>query len=132
MTMQHNIDIVGRNFGRNMDQPKLQPLAPKIDLQRPVLIPIAIPAHHCERRTDRFQIERDRRLANIAQMPDLIRLARKIDNLLRQFVMRVGQNKNLHSANSRTTNTTGPKVATFIFVVTLVAFVRALTPNNVI
>ena len=91
--MQNNIDIVRRNVGRNMLQPKFQTFAGKIDNQRPIRIPIAIPAHDSERRPDCFQIIRDRRLANIAQMPDLVRVTRKIDNLLRQFVMRVRQNK---------------------------------------
>jgi hypothetical protein len=59
-------------------------------------------------------------------MPDLVRVARKIDNLLRHFVVRVRQNENLHSKNSHTTNTTGTKLATSIFVVTFVAFVRGL------
>lgn len=94
MTMQNNIDIVRRNFRWNVDETKLQTFALKVDNQRPVLVPVAIAAHNSQRRTDRFEIERDRRFTNIAQMPNLIRLARKIDNLLRQFVMRVRQNEN--------------------------------------
>ena len=96
MTMQNNIDIVRHHIGRNVDQPKLQPFADKIENQRPIFVPIAIPAHNRERRTDCFEIERDCRFANVAQMPDLVRIARKIDNLLRQFVMRVRQNKDRH------------------------------------
>jgi len=96
MTMQHNIDIVRGNFGRNVDEPKLQAVALEIDNQRPVFVPIAIAAHNGQRRTDCFQIERDRRLANIAQMPNLVRFARKIDNLLRQLVMSVGDNEHAH------------------------------------
>jgi len=106
MTMQDNVDITRGNFRRNVHQPKLQTLARKIDNQRPVVIPIAIPAHNRERRTDRLEIERDRRLANIAEVPDLVRIARKIENLLRQLVMGVSQNENLHSTNLRTANTT--------------------------
>jgi len=126
MTMQNNIDIVRRNVGRNMHEAKSQTAALNIDNQRPVFVPIAVPANNSQRRTDCFQIERDRRFANITQMPDLVRVARKIDNLLRQFVVSIGQDENLHSTNSRTTNTTGTKVATSIFVVTFVAFVRGL------
>ena len=90
MTMQNNINIMGRNIRRNMFQPKSQSLTGKIDNQRPLGVPIAIAANHGQRRTDRAQIIRNRRLADIAQMPDFVRLARKIDNLLRQFVMSVG------------------------------------------
>ena len=90
MTMQNNIDIVRRDIGRNMLQAKFQPLADRIDNQRPVRVPIAIPAHHRQLRTGRGQIVCDRRLAHITQMPDLVRLARKIDNFLRQLIMRIG------------------------------------------
>ena len=127
MTMQNNIDVVRRNFRRNMLQPKFQTFAPEVDNQRPVLVPIAISPHDRQRPADCFEIEGDRGFANIAQVPDLVRLARKIDHLLRQLVMSVRQDENLHSTNSRTTNTTGTKVATSIFAVTFVAFVRGLT-----
>ena len=89
MTMQDNIDIIRGNLRRNVHEPKLQTLARKIGNQRPVLVPIAISADNRESRTDRFEIKRDRRLANVTQMPDLVRVARKIDNLWRQLVMRV-------------------------------------------
>ena len=96
MTMQNNIDIIRRIFRRNMNEPELQTFAGKIDNQGPVDVPIAIAAHHDQRRTDRFQVQRDRRFANITQMPNLIRIPRKIDNLLRQLVMSVGNNQHAH------------------------------------
>lgn len=102
MTMQHKIDIVRRNFRRNMHEPELQSLALKIDNERPIFVPIAIAANNRQRRTDRFQVERDCRFAHIAKMPDLIRLARKIDNLRRQLVMRVRDNQNAQSIHVRT------------------------------
>jgi hypothetical protein len=111
MTMQHNIDIVRRSFRWNVHEPKLPTFTHKIDNQRPILVPIAIAPHNRQRRTDRFQVQRDRRLANITQMPNLIGLARKIDNLLRQFVVGVRQDEDLHSTEFRTTDTTGTKIA---------------------
>src|SRR5205823_5773171 len=123
MTMQNNIDIVRRNIGRNMHEPKLQSLSRKIDNQRPIRVPVAIATDHSQPPADIAQVGCDRRFTDVAQMPNLIRLARQIDNLLRQFVMSVGQDENVHSTNSRTTNTTGTKAATSIFVVT---FVRGL------
>ena len=96
MTMQHNIDIVRRIRRRNVHQPKLQTFSLKIDNQRPVFVPIAIPAHNRQRQADRLQIERDRRFANVAQVPDLIRVAREIDNLLRQFVVSICDNDYAH------------------------------------
>jgi hypothetical protein len=59
-------------------------------------------------------------------MPNLIRIARKIDNLLRQLVMRVGQHEYLHSIRISPTDTRGTKFATLNFVVTFVTFVRGL------
>jgi|ERR1700730_2543469 len=89
MTMQDNIDIIRRNFGRDGHEPKLQTFASKIDNQRPIRVPIAISAHNAERRTDRFEVERNRRFANVAEMPDLVRLSRKIEDLWRQLVVRI-------------------------------------------
>ena len=132
MTMQHNIDILRRRFRRNMHEPKFQTRALKIDDDRPVGVPIAISAHNGERPTGRFEIEYDRRFANVTKMPDLIRFARKIDDLLRQLVVSVREHKYLHSTESRTTDTTGTKFATLNFVVTFVAFVRGLIPKYVI
>ena len=80
MTMQHNIDIVRRSFRRDVHEPKLQTFTRKIDNQRPILIPIAIPADNRQRRTDRSQVQRDRRLANITQMPDFIHARGQIEN----------------------------------------------------
>lgn len=85
-----------------MHQSKLQTLAGKIDNQRPVVIPIAISAHNGECRTDRPEIIGNRRLADIAQMPDLVRIARKLDNLLRQFVMSVRNDQNAQHIDVRT------------------------------
>jgi hypothetical protein len=124
--MQNNIDIIGPSIRRNVLQPKSQPLSFKIDNQRPFGIIVAVSAHNRDRRTDRAQFIQNDFRANITQMPDLVRPARKIDNFLRQLVMSVCQDENLHSTNSRTTNTTGTKVATSIFVVTFVTFVRGL------
>src|ERR1700687_2914137 len=94
MTMQNNIDTTGRNIWRIICQPKSQPLSRKIDNQRPVGITVAISAHNRDRRTDGAQFIQNDFRAIIAQMPDLVRVARKIDNLLRQLVVRVLDNEN--------------------------------------
>ena len=96
MTMQHNIDIFRRDIRRNMDEPKLQPFAFEVDNQRPVVVPITIAAHDCQRRTDRLQVKRDCRLANISQMPDLVRVAGKIDNFAWQLVMSIRDYEHAH------------------------------------
>ena len=94
MTMQNNINTIRGNFRWNMHQPEFQALALEINDQRPVFVPIAVTPNNGEWQSDRFEIERDGRLANIAQMPDLVRIAGQIDNLWRHLVVRIGQNKN--------------------------------------
>jgi hypothetical protein len=98
MTMQDNINIFRRIIRWNMDKPELQAFSPKIDNHRPVGIPIAIAPHYRQWRTDRFQIECNCRLADVAQMPDLIGACRKIENRLREFVMGISENKDFHPA----------------------------------
>jgi hypothetical protein len=48
-------------------------------------------------------------------MPDLIRAGRELEKRLRQLVMRIGQHENLHSAQSRTTDRAGTKIAILQF-----------------
>jgi hypothetical protein len=93
MTMQNDIDTFWRPLRGNMLQPKLQSVPLKIDHQRPLEVAVAISAHDRDRRTDRAQFIQNSFRAQIAQMPDLIRTSRKVDNLLRKFVVRVGKDK---------------------------------------
>ncbi len=105
MTMQNNIDFGRRRFWRNMHEPEFQAFTYEIDEQRPVLVPITISANHSQRRPNRFEIESNRRFANVAQVPDLVRLARKLQNLWRQLVMRVCENKNSNHQHLRKAGT---------------------------
>ena len=105
--MQNNIDIIGRNIRRNMLQPKFQSITLKIDNEGPFRIPIAIPAHHSDLRADCAQVIQDRWLADVAQMPDLVRIRREIENFLRQLVMRVGENKNSKNTSHLSLNKAG-------------------------
>jgi len=91
--MQNNIDIIRRPFRRNMLQSKFQSGTLEIDNQRPFKITITISPNDCDRRANCAQLVQNYFRANIPQMPNLIRFARKIDNSLRQFVMRVCENK---------------------------------------
>jgi hypothetical protein len=111
MTMQDNIDIVRGNIRRNVHQPKFQSLARKVDHQRPIRIPIAISAHDGERRPDRLQIVGDRRFANVAKVPNLIRALRQIENGLWKFVMRISENKDFHRASARKAPNTKSQLA---------------------
>ena len=105
--MQNDIDIIGRNIRRNMLQPKFQSITLKIDNEGPFRIPIAIPAHHSDSRADCAQVIQDRWLADVAQMPDLVRIRREIENFVRQLVMRVGENKNSKNTSHLSLNKAG-------------------------
>ena len=107
MTVQDNIDIIRRNIRRNMLQPKFQSITLKIDNQGPFRIPIAIPAHHSDSRADCAQVIQDRRLADVAQMPDLVRIRREIENFLWQLVMGVGENENSKNTSHLSLNKAG-------------------------
>src|SRR6516225_4175690 len=111
MTMQNNVYIRWRNVWRNMLEPKLQSFALQINNQWPVFVQIAISTDNSQWRSNRFEVQGDRRLADIPQMPDFVSIACKIGNYLRQLVMGVRQDENLHLADSRTTDTTGTKLA---------------------
>lgn len=104
MTMQNNIDIVGWNIRRNMFQSKSQSLSFEIDNQRPLGITVAVSAHNGDSRPGCTQLIQDPRLAYVAQMPDLVRPAGKIDNFLRQLVMSIRQNNDRHLYLSRCFN----------------------------
>jgi len=115
MTMQNNIDISWWNVWWNMLEPKLQSFALQINNQWPVFVPIAISTDNSQWRTDRFEVQGDGWFADIAQMPDFVSIACKIENYLRQLVMGVRQDENLHLAESRTPDTTGTKLARLNF-----------------
>jgi len=93
MTMQNNIDILGRPRRRNMLEPETFLATDKIDNQRPIEIAVAISAHDGDARRNGAQFVQDSLRANIAQMPNLVRARSKIDNSWRQFVVRIGKNE---------------------------------------
>jgi hypothetical protein len=93
VTVQNNIDIVRRALRRNVLEPKLQSAARKIDHQRPFVITIAIPPNERDGRTDRAQLIQNSFGAHIPKVPDFIGPARHQRDILRQAIVRVGQDK---------------------------------------
>jgi hypothetical protein len=96
MTMQNNIDIFRRTVWRNMLQPKSQSAPDKIDHERPIEIGVAVAAHDHDRRADRAQFIENCFRANVAKMPDFIRIRCQIDNGLGQFVVGVCKDEDFH------------------------------------
>ena len=93
MTMQNNINFLGRPLRRKVPEPETFLAADKIDNQRPIKIAVAISAHDGDARSNGTQLIQNSLRANIAQMPNLVRARSKIDNGWRQFVMRIGENE---------------------------------------
>jgi len=113
VTVQDNTDIFPRKhsgLGRNVHKSKLNASAHKIDNQRPLRTAVAISAHNRHRRTNPAKFIQDAFRANIAEMPNLIRLSRQDQDFLRQTIVCIGQNKDaerlFHSEKSRTKLTT--------------------------
>ena len=93
MTMQDNIDIIGRNIWRNMFEPKFQTFPRKIDNQRPLGIAVAISAHNLDARSNRPQLIKNRFRANVAKMPDLNSIFGYLPHVRRQTIVRVSENE---------------------------------------
>jgi hypothetical protein len=94
MSMQEHINIARRSFWRNVLQAKRDALSPQIQHQRPFIVAIAITPDQRDFGTDHSQlIENDFR-ADIAEMPDFIGLTRHLDDIPRQPIMRVREDKN--------------------------------------
>ena len=71
--VQHRLRPRRRIARRNVRQKKLHPLALQPELQRPREVLVAIAQHHVQRRTEAFELRQHRRIAHIAQVPDLVR-----------------------------------------------------------
>src|SRR5205085_1510491 len=73
----------------------------------PGRVPVAISAHHRDRRSNRAQIIGNRWLADITEMPDFIRTSGQIENLLRQFIMRICDHENPKHRRSKESKNAG-------------------------
>jgi hypothetical protein len=96
MTVQNHIDIFPRKrsgLRRNVHKAKANASAHKIDNERPARIAVAISAHHCHRQPNGAQFIQNPFRANIAEMPNFIRVSRHDQDFLGQTIVCIGQNK---------------------------------------
>jgi len=96
MTVQDNIDIFPRKrsgLWRNVHKATANASAPKIDSEWPLRIAVAISAHHCHRQPEGAQFIQNPFRANIAEMPNFIRVSRQDQDFLGQTIVCIGQNK---------------------------------------
>jgi len=77
MAVQDQINSRWRARWRDVLKPNSQPATLDIQNQRPLIVVIAVSAHDQNLRTNRAQFVEDVFRADIAEMPDFIRLARK-------------------------------------------------------
>lgn len=94
VTVQNHIDIFRRTFRWNVHEAKANASTRKIDNERPVGIAVAISAHHCHRQPNGAQFIQNPFRANIAEMPNFIRLSRQDRDFFWQTIVCIGQNKN--------------------------------------
>jgi hypothetical protein len=94
MPVQNDIDIVGQLIGRNVLKTEFQSSADKIDDQWPFKIAVAITAHNGYSRADRAKLIENAFRANISKMPDFVCAFSQFLHVLRQAIVRVGEDEN--------------------------------------
>jgi hypothetical protein len=93
VTVQENVDIIGRSIRRNVLQLEFQTASHKIADQWPFEIAVTISPDNDHPRSDRAQLVKNRFCANVAKMPDLISVLRHLPHAVRQTIVRVGENE---------------------------------------
>jgi len=91
--MQNNIDVIRYVVRRYVLQAKLQSAPRKIDNQWPVEIAVAIASHDGDSRHNRAKLVENALCANVAQMPDFVRIFGDFSHFFRQTIVRVRQNE---------------------------------------
>jgi hypothetical protein len=94
VTMQNNVDVIGRVFRRYMLQAEFETASRNIDDKWPVEIAVAVSAHKDNRRPDRLQLLKNGFRADVPEMPDLISAGRHFPQNPGQTIVRVGKNEN--------------------------------------
>ncbi len=97
MTVYKNIDVIRDMIRRYMLQTEFQTASCNIDDEWPLEIAVAISAHKDNRHPDRPQLVQNCFCADVAEMPDLVSAFCHLLHILRQAIMRVGENENAPS-----------------------------------
>lgn len=94
VAVEQNVDIVRSPIRRNMLQAKFQSASIQVDNERPVEVTITVSPDKGELRTNGAQFVHDALRANVAQMPDFIRVSSEFSYFFGQAIVRVRQNEN--------------------------------------
>ena len=93
VAVEENIDVLRRVFWRNVHEPETDAVALQVEHRWPLKIGITIAAHERDRRPDAFHPNEQTGRTNVAQMPDFIHIIRQGLEIVREMIMRVGQDE---------------------------------------
>jgi len=97
MAVQHHVDIFWNVVRRNVNEMEPDAVSFQIEPQWPLKIAVAIAAHNTDGRTERFERLQDARRANIPEVPNLVGARSQRLDFRGQFIVRVGENKDLQA-----------------------------------
>jgi hypothetical protein len=94
VSMQDNVNAVGRVVRRYMLQAKFQPASNQINNQRPFEITVAISSNNSDSWPKRAKFVEDCFGADVPQMPNFIRAFSHCTHSLRQTIVRIREHEN--------------------------------------
>jgi hypothetical protein len=94
VSMQEDIHVLRHARWWNVNEAKADAVSFQIDDQRPLEIAVTVAAHHRHRRSNVFQSYEQAGRANIAEMPDFVCAFRQCLKVVREMIVRIGENKN--------------------------------------
>ncbi len=81
---------------RDVRQEKPPPGALERQLQRPEVVRLVVAQHHVQRHRELLELRQHARLAHVAEVPDLVRVAQARGQTGRIAVVGVGDDRNAH------------------------------------
>ena len=113
VAVENYVDIFRGAIRRDVNETKSDSVSLQVDRERPIEIAVAISAHDGDRRPERLNCLQNAGRTNIAEMPDLVRIARQGFEIPRQFVMRVGEDENFHAPGGSAAPRAMPNICGF-------------------
>lgn len=92
--MKKNVHVFRGARRRDVNKPEADTVASEIDDERPLEIAVAIATHLRHGRPDVFQVKEQARIAEIAEMPDLVRALGQRIEIGWEMIMGVGKDEN--------------------------------------
>ena len=96
MPVQDHIDILGRPFRWNVNQAKPEAVSVQVDRKGPIGIAVTISPHDGDGRSERLDCLENSRVANIAEMPNFVRIRGQRLEFRGQFIVGIGKDEDSH------------------------------------